>query len=150
VKTIPRTLVRLLGVVALAAPAILVGSSNAHAAIRIFAANPRTCVGTEVLRCLELHYDDVNERYRARAEITDADGGGDFGVNIDNVAAGPKRTSGDVVYNSTWERLESPLVSCTQGDALTVNFTATFSWINNATGLEGTEFRGGVAIFHCT
>lgn len=149
-KTIPRILVRLLALVALVTPAVLIGGSSAQAATRIFPATGGTCVGTEVLRCLELRYDDAVERYHARAEITDAAGGADASVDVYLVKAGGRETREDGEDNGVWERLESPRVDCQPGTSMIVHFSASYTWINNGTGAFANEHRYGVATFTCT
>ncbi|GIF73569.1 hypothetical protein [Asanoa siamensis] len=149
-KIIPKTLARSLAVVALAAPAILMGSAQASAAVRIFPADGGTCVGTQVMRCLELRYDDASERFRARAEITDVAGGSDATVDITRVIAAGQLTGESPEPNPTWERLESPFTTCTQGRQVSVGFSADFRWKNNATGAVGSETRYGYAVFTCS
>lgn len=149
-KTIPKALVRLLAVAALAASAVVVGAPSAQAAIRIFPAMGGTCVGTQVLRCLELRFDDANERFRARAEITDAAGGSNANVEIVNVEAELEYALGDGVPSPEWERLESPFSYCLQGTAVSAAFTARFRWQNTSTGAWGEEVRVGFADFTCT
>ncbi|MFI6485483.1 hypothetical protein ACIBH1_46775 [Nonomuraea sp. NPDC050663] len=154
-KIIRSRMVRLFAVSALAASFIAVGIQNAHAAIRIFPATGGTCVGTEVLRCLELRYDDANERYRARAEITDVAGGSDAAVEVDLACAGPVGGTGDCNVGDppgepVKDTLESPFESCRQGDIITVRFSAEFSWRNIGTGATGSERRTGSAHFTCT
>jgi len=150
VKTIPKVLVRLLAVIALAAPAIVIGGSSAQAATRVFPADGGVCVGTQVLRCLELRYDDVNERYRVRAEITDAAGGADASVDVSMVGLANVTIIGTPGWNSDWERMESHFEHCTQGTLVGVDFRAEFWWRNNANATYGNEVRRGSATFTCT
>jgi hypothetical protein len=61
-----------------------------------------------VLRCLELRYDDANERYYARAEITDPEGGADAAVDVYRVAVRTLEKLQTGEEHDFWERLESP------------------------------------------
>ena len=143
-------LLRLLAVFALAAPAIVVGGSGAQAAIRAFPADGGTCVGTHVLRCLELRFDDVNERYRVRAEVTDATGGPDATVDVTIVTLADVSIVGPIEWHNDKSRMESGFEHCRQGTRVGVDFSAEFWWWNRDNNTVGSEVRRGSATFTCT
>ncbi|MEU5877887.1 hypothetical protein [Spirillospora sp. NPDC047279] len=135
---------RLLAVAALAGPAIMIGSPNAHATIHRYPARDGTCVGgPEILRCLELRYDDVNRRYRAWAWIIDVAGGADARVKIGSVSVSPP---GGSLPNLDWQEVRDDFASSLEpciGRPLLVGFQATYSWRIKATGAEGHQLRSG-------
>ncbi|MDR7275611.1 hypothetical protein [Catenuloplanes atrovinosus] len=145
----PRILVRLLAVTALAASAVVGSASSAQATIHAYPATGGTCVGTQIKRCLELRFDDVNNRFRARAEVTDTAGGHDYNVDMAWVDTDITYQSGDGVRSAEWERLETPLAYCTQGSTVSITFAAGFTWQNASTGAWDGETRVGAASFVC-
>jgi hypothetical protein len=139
-----RTGMRLLVAGALAVPAVALAAPNAHATVHVITANPE-CVGQQVLRCLELRYDDVNRRYRAWASIWDNGNlATQYDVDVTAVAVSPGGSSGAVGYQPTVDSHSSPLVGCS-GRPQAVGFAATFRWRNAATGATDSETRSAGA-----
>jgi hypothetical protein len=122
-----------------------VSELSAHATVHVIPANPE-CVGSAVLRCLELRYDDEKRRFRAWASVWDnGNDNVDASVDVTAVAVSPGGSDGAVGYQPTADVFSSPLVDCAQGPQA-VGFAATFRWRNNATGATGGETRSGSAV----
>ncbi|MDR7276506.1 hypothetical protein [Catenuloplanes atrovinosus] len=145
---VPRMLARLLAVVAVAATGLVVSASSAQAAIHIYRPPEGTCVGTQVLRCMELHYDDRLHRFRLWVEVTDAAGGTAYDVDIVEARADDGHSWGDNVYSSRWERLVSGYDTC-QGTTETVVISALFFWRNSATNNHDEERRTSSVTVTC-
>jgi hypothetical protein len=141
-KAMPKNSFRLLAVGALAVPAIAIASPNAHATIHHYPAIGGTCVGSAVLRCLELRYDDDLRRYRAYAEVTDnVNDNIDAWVGIDFVYTNPG-SSARGTTTDTKIVVSTPLANCGTGTRV-VEFAARFFWGNHATGATASEVRNG-------
>ncbi|MEV5557163.1 hypothetical protein AB0L44_26195 [Nonomuraea wenchangensis] len=149
-RTISKLLFRLIAIGALAFSAITFGSPNAQAAIRAFPANGGTCVGSQVLRCLELRFDDATEYMVARAEITDPAGGSSVDVKVKQVCIHGVGCSGPTAREGYKAGLSSPTGWCVQGTIMKVDFSASFEWWDVGTGFHGQELRTGQANFTCT
>ena len=109
---------------------VLPGTAQAVPVLKI------KCIGDQVRRCLEVHVDSPNDRFRVWGRIIDAVGGGDY--NVDVVQVGLLK---DPDFSGTVDTAPHWFVACEFLSYYPSEYTvyATFRWrnVNDSTPIEG-------------
>src|SRR5262249_33729975 len=123
----------------MASAGLTMGAPPADAAVIVLG---RKCLGDEVVRCLEIHYDNTNHRYASHGSVTDVAGGNDYVVDLMHLFDSndtPKDDTGDT--SDTEDTAVGPLSKCVSGGPVTYFVELDWRARNKATGeLTATQF----------
>lgn len=141
-----RSAARGLAAVVLGTAALTVGAAGASAEVQT---NAYRCYGVEVPRCAWINYDSQNHRVRGYVRITDAAGGGNYQVAVNNIRLYKNgnlvNTVGDYDdWYDTTDTAQTALVDCHSNDHFVVKYTA--KWRR---GSESGQEEAGTYFFQC-
>lgn len=141
-----RTAARGMAAAVLGLAALTVGGNGASAAVTTHAYR---CYGSEVVRCAWINYDSQNHRVRGYVRITDAAGGGNYQVAVNNIRMSKNgnriSTVGDYDdWYDTTDTAQTALVDCHSNDHFVVKYTA--KWRR---GSESGQQEAGTYFFEC-
>jgi hypothetical protein len=85
------------------------------------------CRGSEVIRCITLNYDDVNNRFQLYASIQDIRGASSYTVKVNNIHVNTTRNSDNDGWHDVSDTGRSGVHPC-RAASLRVTYGADFSW----------------------